>query len=186
MYQPELINKALDLLNKKLQEEGISIEITVLGSMALYYHGFLESHLTSDIDFYEHQMPTRVEELFLEVAEEIGLASDWINNRSSSISPLPDGYEGRLKKISTLSHISIQLFSTEDLIKLKVYAYYTRMANKDMEDLKLLNPNRQLLDAGIKFLELQIIHHHGTDELKKHLKEINKFREHLYAEFGQI
>lgn len=134
MYQPELIDRALSSLNKKLEREGIFIELTVLGSMALYYHGISGSHLTGDIDFYENKLPVRVEELFLEVAEEIGLASDWINNRSSNVSPLPVGYELRLKKINTFSHISMQLFSTEDLAKFKTYAYYSRMANKDMED----------------------------------------------------
>ncbi len=60
------------------------------------------------------------------------------------------------------------------------------MANKDMEDLKLLNPSIELIDAGIKFIEFQITHHHGTDELKKHVKNIKEFREHLYAEFSKI
>lgn len=96
------------------------------------------------------------------MAEEVGLVSDWINNRSSTVSPLPDGYELRLKKINTFSHIGLQIFSTEDLVKLKIYAYYTRLANKDMEDLKLLNPSIKLIDAGIKFIEFQITHHHGA------------------------
>lgn len=186
MYQPESIDQALSLLNKKLEREGITIELTVLGSMALYYHGISGTHLTGDIDFYENKLPARVEELFLEVAEELDLVSDWINNRSSTVSPLPDGYGLRLKKINTFPHIGIQLISTEDLVKLKVYAYYTRMANKDMEDLKLLNPSIELIDAGIKFIEFQITHHHGSDELKKHLKNIKEFREHLYAEFSRI
>ncbi|HXH74988.1 MAG TPA: DUF6036 family nucleotidyltransferase [Bacteriovoracaceae bacterium] len=186
MYQPESIDQALSLLNKKLEREGITIELTVLGSMALYYHGISGTHLTGDIDFYENKLPERVEELFLEVAEELKLVSDWINNRSSSVSPLPDGYELRLKKINTFSHIGLQLISTEDLVKLKVYAYYSRMANKDMEDLKLLKPSRDLIDAGIKFIEFQITHHHGSDELKRHLKTIKEFREHLYVEFSKI
>lgn len=186
MYQPESIDQALSLLNEKLKREGITIELTVLGSMALYYHGIAGTHLTGDIDFYENKLPGRVEALFVEVAEELNLVSDWINNRSSTISPLPDGYELRLKKINTFSHIGLQLISPEDLVKLKVYAYYTRMANKDMEDLKLLNPSIELIDAGIKFIELQITHHHGADELKRHLKDIKEYREHLYAEFNRI
>ena len=186
MYQPESIDQALSLLNKKLKREGISIELTVLGSMALYYHGISGTHLTGDIDFYENKLPVRVEALFLEVAEELNLVSDWINNRSSTISPLPDGYELRLKKINTFSHIGLQIFSTEDLVKLKIYAYYTRLANKDMEDLKLLNPSIKLIDVGIKFIEFQITHHHGADELKRHFKDIKEFRGHLYAEFSRI
>jgi len=186
MYQPESIDQALSLLNKKLKREEITVELTILGSMALYYHGIAATHLTGDIDFYENKLPERVEALFLEVAEELNLVSDWINNRSSTISPLPDGYELRLKKINTFSHIGLQLIAREDLVKLKVYAYYNRMANKDMEDLKLLNPSIELIGAGIKFIELQITHHHGTDELKKHLKNIKEFREHLYAEFSKI
>ena len=91
-----------------------------------------------------------------------------------------------LKKINTFSHISLQIFSTEDLVKLKIYAYYARLANKDMEDLKLLNPSIKLIDAGIKFIELQITHHHGADELKRHFKDIKEFRGHLYAEFSRI
>lgn len=121
----------------------------------------------------------------MEVAEELNLVSDWINNRSSTISPLPDGYELRLKDKYFLSHWSSD-FSTEDLVKLKIYAYYARLANKDMEDLKLLNPSIKLIDAGIKFIELQITHHHGADELKRHFKDIKEFRGHLYAEFSRI
>jgi len=186
MYQPESINQALNLLNKKLERENISIKLTVLGSMALYYHGISGTHLTGDIDFYENKLPARVEELFLEVADELSLASDWINNRSPTVSPLPEGYEFRLKKINNFSHIDLCLLSSEDLIKLKIYAYYNRMANKDMEDLKLLSPSIEQIDSGIKFIELQITHHHGADELKRHLKEINNFRSHLYAEFSRI
>jgi type IV secretory pathway VirB4 component len=185
MYQPELIDRALGLLNKKLQAEGIIIELTVLGSMALYYHGITVSHQTGDIDFYENKLPVRVEELFLQVAEESNLSSDWINNRASSVSPLPQGYERRLKTIDTFSNVRIRLFSTEDLVRLKVYAYYSRLANKDLEDLKLLQPSRESLDAGIAFVELQIAHHHGSDELKKHRKTIAEFRTHLYAEFAR-
>jgi hypothetical protein len=44
MYQPESIDQALSLLNKKLEREGITIELTVLGSMALYYHGITVTH----------------------------------------------------------------------------------------------------------------------------------------------
>lgn len=183
MYQPESIDQALRLLNKKLEREAITIELTVLGSMALYYHGISGSHLTGDIDFYENILPERLEDLFLEVAKELGLVSDWINNRSSTVFPLPKGYELRLKKINTFTHIAIQLLSTEDLIKLKIYAYYNRMANKDMEDLKLLNPSLKLIDEGVEFIELQITYHHGKEELKKHVKEIQEFRKHLYAEF---
>jgi predicted nucleotidyltransferase component of viral defense system len=186
MYQPESIDQALNVLNIKLAREGISIELTVLSSMALYYHGISGTHLTGDIDFYENKLPARVEELFLEVAKELGLVSDWINNRSSTLSPLPNGYESRLKKINTFSHVNLQLLSTEDLVKLKIYAYYSRMANKDMEDLKLLNPSVELIDAGIKFIEFQITHHHGSEELKRHLKDIKKFSEHVYAEFRKV
>jgi hypothetical protein len=67
-------------LNKKLKREEITVELTILGSMALYYHGIAAAHLTGDIDFYENKLPERVEALFLEVAEELNLVSDWINN----------------------------------------------------------------------------------------------------------
>jgi hypothetical protein len=97
MYQPESIDQAISLFNKKLKREGRTIELTVLDSMTLYYHGIAGTHLTGDIDFYENKIPERVEALFVEVAEELNLVSDWINNGSSSISPLPDGYELRFK-----------------------------------------------------------------------------------------
>jgi len=45
--------------------------------------------------------------------------------------------------------------------------------------------NKKLKREGIT-IELQIIHHHGADELKRHLKEIKEYREHLYAEFRRI
>ncbi len=76
MYQPESIDQALSLLNEKLKREGITIELTVLGSMALYYHGITGTHLTGDIDFYENKLSYRVKALFVEVAEELNLVSD--------------------------------------------------------------------------------------------------------------
>jgi predicted nucleotidyltransferase component of viral defense system len=175
MYKLE---QALTLLNTKLANKNIVFDITVLGSMALYLTGFNIQRKT-DLDICNENIKEEIKLFIIEVSQELGLAKDWINNRASSIKPLPSEFEYRLIHINKYSHINIKVFSKEDLIKLKVNALYSRDETKDLEDLKSLQPTANQLDDAISYIKEQIIYHHGKLELSKKNNELNLFRKEL-------
>ena len=178
MDLPEKLEEALLLLNTKLYQKGLTFDITVLGSMALHFTGFKISRRT-DIDIYNKDIDEKIEQLITEVADELNLEFDWINNRASSIEPLPENYQARVKTITNFSNINLNIIDLEDLIKLKVNAIYSRDEIKDIEDLKSLFPTSSQLDEAIDYLKNQIIFHHGENEFLLRKKELEEFRKEL-------
>lgn len=71
---------------------------------------------------------------------------------------------------------------TQDIVKLKVVAYYNRSANgefKDYEDLKSIKPHKKLIEEGIVFLQ-ETYSKHLPDKFKKEfLKEVELIKEDL-------
>lgn len=175
MDLPSKLEEALELLNYKLANKGLFFNITLLGSMALHFTGF-EIQRRTDLDIHNSNIEEGIEELILEVSEELGIANDWINNRASSIEPLPKEFESRLLNINKYSRINLNVLSIDDLIKLKVNAIYSREATKDIFDLKLLNPTDQQLDDAVLYIGEQIAYHHGNNELEKKSDELIAFR----------
>jgi hypothetical protein len=53
MNKPDLLLKALDDLNLELKKENRFIELTIVGSMALYLNGLNFTRMTEDIQSYE-------------------------------------------------------------------------------------------------------------------------------------
>jgi hypothetical protein len=178
MDLPYRLEESLTLLNTKLQNKGLVFDITVLGSMALHFTGVQISRRT-DIDIYNKNIDEQIELLINEVSSELSLAPDWINNRASSIEPLPLDYELRIKTINKFSNINLNIISLDDLIKLKVNAIYSRDEIKDIVDLKSLHPNKEQLNQSIEYIKSQIIFHHGQLELNKKLTELDQFRKEL-------
>lgn len=176
---PEEIQKALKLLDEKLEKKSLSFTITVLGSMALFLNGYT-FHRRTDLDIYNDTVPPEISELIDEISSELSLDKAWINNKASSISPLPFGFESRLSTLNDgYKNLKVYLLSTEDLIFLKVYALFSREAIKDLEDLQKLNPSPIQLDNAIKYIQEVISTHHGKMALNKSENDLIEFRKEL-------
>lgn len=145
----------LKILDKKLKASGKHLEIHMFGAMSLFLHGIAMKRETQDIDSVLEITDEEIINLIHEVGEEIGL-DKWFDFGANSIS-LPENYESRLVDAElNLKSLDVKMLSLEDIVKLKVVAYYNRSANgefKDYEDLKSIKPEKKLIAEGIAFLK---------------------------------
>jgi hypothetical protein len=148
----------LNDLNDWLQSEGLEIELFVIGAFALQLHGVIHRQ-TMDVDAIAPNLTPEVEKKIEEIGEKYGLAS-WLNDQASTIA-LPAGARERALLHKGFSHIKIFYAAREDLIKLKVAAYFYRREYelKDLDDLKALAPSSVEIAEGIQFL----LQHHRPD-----------------------
>jgi hypothetical protein len=182
MNKPDLLLKALDDLNLELKKENSFIELTIVGSMALYLNGLNFTRMTEDIDYINYEAT----ELFKHITEKIAikykLPIDWINSRADEISPLPKNLSSQLKTDNRYSNINLSYIDTETAVIMKVYAYYMRELEKDLSDLKLLSPTAEQLIKGIDYINEQIRYHHGDKQLKQDTEDIQSYEEFLKNE----
>jgi hypothetical protein len=176
MSQDKILG-GLKILDKKLVASGKHLEIHMIGGMSLFLHGINMKRETQDIDSVLEITDEEIINLIHEVGEEIGL-DKWFDFGASSIS-IPENYQSRLIDAGLgLKNLEVKMLSLEDIVKLKVVAYYNRSANgefKDYEDLKSINPNKKLIEEGIVFLK---------DTYSKHLPE--KFKKEFLVEVELI
>lgn len=157
------LNILLSELNDWLNEQGIEIELIIIGAYALHLHG-VSSRMTMDIDTLNHIEHPKVVSKIDEIGEKYGLP-EWLNNQAQGLI-LPEGFFDRTICSNIFSDIILKYASRIDLIKLKVAAYYYRYSyeQKDLDDLKLLKISSEELDLGIDFL------------LQSHAPEQSKFK----------
>lgn len=150
------IEKALELLNLKLEKMNRTIEVRLVGSYAIELLGVDIGRMTEDID------PVRVETLDKEVINAVSLIEDkldlpdWFDLGATTL-PLPEGHEERLIEIDKYSQIKLSILSRADLISLKVYAYHQRKerTRRDLSDLKRMKPSISEILQGLEFLKSQ-------------------------------
>lgn len=177
----DIILDGLKILDKKLKASGKHLEIHMFGAMSLFLHGIAMKRETQDIDSVLEITDEEVISLIHEVGEEIGL-DNWFDFGANSIS-IPENYESRLVDAElNLKNIKVKMLSLEDIVKLKVVAYYNRSANgefKDYEDLKSIRPHKKLIEEGIVFLK-EVYSKHLPEKFKKEfLREVKLIREDL-------
>ena len=71
---------ALKLLDEKLYVLQVTIEIKSIGGYALMMYGIRDVNTTKDIDTVTENYSDEVENAILEVAKELNLPNDWLNN----------------------------------------------------------------------------------------------------------
>lgn len=182
MNKPDLLLKALDDLNLELNKENRFIEITIVGSMALYLNGLNFTRMTEDIDYINYEATELFKLITEKIAKKYDLPLDWINSRADEISPLPRNLSTQLKTDNRYSNINLSYIDTEIAIIMKVYAYYMRELEKDLSDLRLLSPTIELLLKGIDYIKEQIRYHHGEKQLKQVSDDIESYEEFLRNE----
>jgi len=159
---------AFRLLNGRLALAGAPVfHIVVCGGTALVAMG-LVSRATRDVDIVALLDPSGglvdpapLPEPLLaaagDVAEDLGLPKDWLNNGPSQGDGglfrmgLPEGFEGRLTPRSYGSHLSVSFISRVDQIHFKVYAAADQPGSYHVADLHVLAPTDDELLAGARW-----------------------------------
>jgi hypothetical protein len=178
----KLLLDALFDLNKLLIQNNSSIELTIVGSMAIYLNGLELNRMTEDIDYINYSATAEFLSYTKIIEKKYNLPTDWINSRAQDIEPLPSDIEKKLKFDNRFSHIKLKFIDIDTAIEFKVYAYYIRALDKDLSDLRVLKPTKDQINAGINYTKTQIKHHHGQAQLIKDETEINRFWEFLIHE----
>lgn len=174
----QVLEKNLTILNKWLAANKKNVVLHLIGGYALFLKGF-GNRYTVDIDsIYEIDDEEIIEEI-----QRIGEAQDcpgWFDLSAISLT-LPENYELRLNKEKGYSNIEIYTLSKEDLVALKVAAYYIRkeVTQRDLADIVALKPNQKELDYALEFVTKS----YSTELFGKFLKEfqdeINNLRKEI-------
>ena len=116
---------ALSSLNEKLKVCGLTIEIRAIGGFAMLYNKLRKGGYTMDVDTATKDISDVVMELVHEVADEMGLDDDWINNESYRLSEVVDivnDIEWLIDK--SYSNIDLYVANITSLLLLKVRAIH--------------------------------------------------------------
>lgn len=172
----EKLTLALDELDKILCQRSLQIEIVICGAYAIHLHGISRALHTHDVDSLKKINTPELLAAISEVGHKLGLSNKWLNDQASTVS-IPEGTFNRSSPI--INHwqaIKASLVSRQDLIKMKASAFSIRReeTTKDWEDLKLLTPSAEEIQAAIEFLK-----QHNSPPINSSKKIINEFAETL-------
>lgn len=150
----DLLDKALDLLDNKLMEKRLHVEIVICGAYAIHLLGIARSEHTLVIDSLIEVTSPDILKTIEEIGNELSINSRWLNDQAASV-PIPPGAIERASPIPRWNAIKAFLITREDLIKMKASAFSIRRdhTNKDWEDLLLLKPTKSEIDAAIDFVK---------------------------------
>ncbi|MCP4914493.1 MAG: hypothetical protein GY909_15365 [Oligoflexia bacterium] len=169
----ELLN-ALKLLNEKLALLKVKKSIYITGGMALILLK-KTTRATQDVDVIAPRIDEQMKGASQEVAKQLGLDKDWLNNAVSLFaSNLPDGWIDRAILIHNYSNLDIYSVSIVDLAILKIDAMFSR-AGRDYDDLLSMNLSDSEIDQAIN--QLKNVPHLVND--KKYQESLEEVRNSL-------
>jgi len=147
------LSNALDALDSVLAQQKLKLDILICGAFALQILGFDRGVHTLDVDTVMKIDDPKVLNLIAEIGKQYGLSSNWLNDQAASVTTPEDIFE-RAKKLDQWSSINAFVIDRVDLIKMKTSAFSIRReeTSKDWDDLKLLSPTKQEIEAAIGFL----------------------------------
>jgi len=161
----EKFNQALHLLNGRLELAGTPrFNLVVCGGSALAATG-LVTRTTKDVDIVAlmdddgvlldpSPLPRALVREAREVALDLGLQQDWLNNGPSSDDGglfrlgLPDGFVERLSWITIGERLTVGFISRYDQIHFKLYAAVDQSGSYHAIDLRELQPTDEELLAA--------------------------------------
>ncbi len=156
-YQFQQFDTALNLLNGRLDIVGApNFNLVVCGGTALVAMG-LVMRATRDVDVVAladddgelidpAPLPKTLEKAAREVAEDLGLPQDWLNNGPSSGEGglfrlgLPNGFADRLSWRRFGEKLTVAFIDRIDQIHFKLYAAVDQFGSYHATDLQALNP----------------------------------------------
>jgi len=161
----EIFNQALHLLNGRLELAGAPrFNLVVCGGSALAATG-LVTRTTKDVDIVALMdddgvlidpapLPQALVREAREVALDLGLQQDWLNNGPSSDEGglfrlgLPDGFVERLSWVTIGERLTVGFISRYDQIHFKLYAAVDQSGSYHAIDLRELQPTDEELLAA--------------------------------------
>jgi hypothetical protein len=165
-YQYEQFNKALQLLDGRLAiGSAPSYNLVVCGGTALMATGLLQ-RATRDVDIVAladdegglidpAPLPGPLVKAAKEVADDLGLPEDWLNNGPSSGEGgiyrlgLPEGFSDRLVWKEFGEKLTVAFIGRTDQIHFKLYAAVDLFGSYHASDLRELDPtDEELLTAA--------------------------------------
>ena len=140
-------NHALDRLDALLFERNHDpIDLRVCGAGALSILGVL-SRATRDLDVITPRLTDELLRSAAEVAQELSLPKEWINNGPSSlIRDLEKDWEQRCVEIYSRKIIRVLALGRRDLIATKLFAFCDRDED-DLNDLIAIAPTPEEIDS---------------------------------------
>jgi hypothetical protein len=167
-YGYEHLEEALRLLSGRLALAGAPrFNLVVCGGTALIATGLVH-RTTQDVDIVAMMgddgvlldpapLPEPLITAAGEVAEDLGLPRDWLNNGPSSGEGgifrlgLPNGFADRLTWKSCGDRLTIGFISRYDQIHFKLYAAVDQAGSYHADDLQVLQPNDEELLSAAKW-----------------------------------
>lgn len=138
-----------------LQRLGLSFEATIIGGAALNILD-ISSRKTKDVDCLDPQIPDEIKlasQKFSTERSELLLDPNWLNNGPATlINDLPPGWKQRTNILYHGKALKLEVLGRSDLLKTKLFAYCDR-TTPDFEDLKLLKPTQQELEASLSWVK---------------------------------
>lgn len=180
---------ALDLAMKSLairlvENDAEPVEIVVCGGSALILTGMIP-RTTKDVDVVALMiaghlaspapLPDELLQATEEVAEDLGLADNWLNNGPSRGEGglfqmgLPAGFTERLTSVTYGERLTVHFIDRLDHIHFKLYASVDR-GGYHIEDLRALGPTSGELEAAARWC----MTHDGSDGFRMVLKQLLK------------
>jgi len=160
------LDRALELLSIRLKQNGAKpVEIVVCGGSALILTG-LVPRVTKDVDVLAlskdghllspDPLPESIVRAAKEVAEDLGLIHNWLNNGPSRGEGglfqmgLPEGCEERLLSRAFGDHLTVHFIDRYDQVYFKLYAAVDR-GGYHVEDLLALSPDLDEIEAAARW-----------------------------------
>ncbi len=185
----ENLEKALRLLAGRLDlAQAEPIRLVVCGGSALIAQGLI-SRTTKDVDVVALMdssrclinpapLPEPLMKAVKEVARDLGLAEDWLNNGPSRDEGglfqlgLPEGLENRLEARVYGPRLTVCFIGRLDQIHFKLYAAVDRWDGTHLDDLLLLEPTEAEIETAARWTMTHDISEGYRSELKKMLRQI--------------
>ncbi len=147
------VEHALERLGERLAYHR-EVELLLVGGAAGMLTGLLpRTRTTTDCDvmsYIPESAMTAVEAAAEQVAEQLGLASTWLNsNVQLRRDALPDGWETRRVWIGTWGELRVFAVSRVDLIAMKVLAGRAQ----DLEDIRSMRPRADDVEFVSRYLD---------------------------------
>lgn len=136
---PEEVRHLLNVLEQRLNDEGIDAQVHVIGgsAMALLFPEDSETRFTTDIDAAVTPRP-EVLEVVEKIAEEMGLSPTWLNANGTSFIP------PRSQAPAASTGVTVTIATVEELIAMKLAA----SRDQDLFDLGILARHAGISDPN--------------------------------------